>query len=94
MESKRGDAHVLLTVASGTFLAMDTQTIAVATDSKYAGIKDLIEAGRREPNATAASVASATGTGLLLLFLIERETGAKFRFVMKRMHESAAWREA
>ncbi len=111
IKSKRGDPHVVLTVASGTFLtaaarpeqgyglehftplaflAMDAQTIAVATDSKYGSIRDLIEAGRREPNAIAASVASATGTGRMLLFLMERETGAKFKFVSFKSGADAA----
>ena len=111
MKTKRGDPHVVLTVASGTFLtaaarpeqgyglehftplaflAMDAQTIAVAAESKYGSMKDLVEAGKREPNAIAASVASATGTGRLLLFLIERETGAKFKFVSFKSGADAA----
>ena len=111
IKSKRGDPHVVLTVASGTFLtaaarpeqgyglehftplaflAMDAQTIAVPTESKYATVKELIEAGRREPNAIAASVASATGTGRLLLWLLERETGAKFKFVSFKSGADAA----
>jgi tripartite-type tricarboxylate transporter receptor subunit TctC len=72
------------------FMAMDAQTVAVAAESKYATIKDLLEAGRRQPNAITASVASATGTGRLLLFLIERETGAKFKFVSFKSGADAA----
>ena len=111
IKSKRGDPHVVLTVASGTFLtaaarpeqgyglehftplaflALDSQAIAVLNESKYATIQDLIEGGRREPNAISASVASATGTGRLLLFLIERETGAKYKFVSFKSGADAA----
>ena len=111
VKSRRGDPHVLLTYASGTFLtaaarpeqgygmehftpvafmAMDAQTIAVNAESKYATLKDLLDAGRREPNTLAASVASATGTGRLLLYLLERETGARFRFVPFKSGADAA----
>lgn len=111
VKSKRGDPHVVLTFASGTFLtaaarpeqgygmehftpvafmAMDAQTIAVNADSKFATLKDLLDAGRREPNALAASVASATGTGRLLLYLLERDTGAKFKFVPFKSGADAA----
>ena len=102
IKSKKGDPHVVLTIATGTlltaasrpelglgleiytpiaFLALDPQAIAVPADSKFKTMKDLIEAGRREPNAIASAITSATGTGRLLLFLIERETGARFKFV-------------
>jgi putative tricarboxylic transport membrane protein len=111
IKSKRGDPHVVLTVASGTFLtaaarpeqgyglehftplaflAMDAQSIAVNADSKFTTVQNLIEAGRREPHQIAASVASATGTGRLLLFLMERETGAKFKFVPFKSGADAA----
>jgi len=102
VKGKRGDAHVVLTMATGSFLsavgrpelglamdnfqplaafALDPQAIAVAWDSKYKTMKDLIEAGKREPNAIASSITSATGTARVLLYLIERETGAKFKYV-------------
>lgn len=102
VKGKRGDPHVVLTMATGSFLAaanrkeldlglehytplvsfaLDPQVIAVSADSKFKTAKDLIEAGRKEPNVITASVASATGTGRLLLYIIERETGAKFKYV-------------
>jgi tripartite-type tricarboxylate transporter receptor subunit TctC len=102
VKGKRGDPHVVLTMATGSFLAaanrkeldlglehytplvsfaLDPQVIAVSADSKFKTARDLIEAGRKEPNVITASVASATGTGRLLLYLIERETGAKFKYV-------------
>lgn len=102
VKGKRGDPHVVLTMATGSFLAavnrkelelgiehftplaslaLDPQAIAVSADSKIKTIRELIEAGRKEPNVLTASIASATGTGRLLLYLIERETGAKFKYV-------------
>jgi len=102
VKGKRGDPHVVLTMATGSFLAaasrkeldlglehftplvslaLDPQVIAVAADSKYKSAKEVIEAGRKDPNALAAGITSATGTARLLLYLIERETGAKFKYV-------------
>ena len=102
IKGKRGDPHVVLTMATGSFLAaanrkeldlglehftpiasfaMDPQAIAVAADSKFKTARDLIEAGRKDPNVITASIASATGTARVLLYLIERETGAKFKYV-------------
>jgi putative tricarboxylic transport membrane protein len=102
VKGKRGDPHVVLTMATGSFLAaanrkdldlglehftpiaslaLDPQAIAVPADSKYKTARELIEAGRKEPNAITASITSATGTARVLLYLVERETGAKFRYV-------------
>jgi putative tricarboxylic transport membrane protein len=61
--------------------AIDPQVIAVAADSKFKTAKELLEAGRKEPNTLIAGITSATGTARLLLYVIEKETGAKFRFV-------------
>jgi putative tricarboxylic transport membrane protein len=102
IKGKRGDPHVVLTMATGSFLAaanrkeldlglehftpiasfaMDPQAIAVAADSKFKTARELIDSGRKEPNTLTASITSATGTARVLLYLIERETGAKFRYV-------------
>ncbi len=72
------------------FFVLDPQTIAVPAGSKYATFKDLVEAGRREPDAIACAVASAGGTGRLLLYQIERVTGAKFKFVAFKSGADAA----
>jgi len=63
------------------FLAQDPQAVMVAADSPYKTLKDLVEAGRREPNSLSASVASPGGTARMLLWLIERETGARYKMV-------------
>ncbi len=102
VKGKRGDPHVVLTMATGSFLAaanrkdldlglehytplaslsLDPQAIAVAANSKFRTVRDLIEAGRKEPYAITASITSATGTARVLLYLIDRETGAKFKYV-------------
>jgi putative tricarboxylic transport membrane protein len=102
VKGKRGDGHVVLTMATGSFLsamgrpelglglehftpiaayALDPQVVAVATDSKFKTMKDLVEAGKREPNSIASSITSATGTARVFLYVLERETGAKFKYV-------------
>jgi len=102
VKGKRGDPHVLLAVATGTFmsaltrsdlgfsiddftpvafLAMDPQVVAVSGDSKFNNVKDLIDAARREPNSIVSAIASATGSGRLFQYMLEKETGAKFKYV-------------
>jgi putative tricarboxylic transport membrane protein len=102
MKSKRGDPHVVLTVATGSllaaaartelglglenytllsFFAMDPQVISVATESKFKTFKELVDIGRREPNSLTMSVTTALGVSRHLLYLLDKETGAKFKFV-------------
>jgi putative tricarboxylic transport membrane protein len=102
VKGKKGDGHVVLTMATGSFLsamgrpdlglglehytpvagyAFDPQVIAVGMDSKFKTMKDLVEAGKKEPNQIAASITSATGTARVFLYVLERETGAKFKYV-------------
>lgn len=61
--------------------AQDPQAIAVRAESKFKSFKDIIDTAKREPNTITAAIASATGTGRIALYLIERETGAKFKYV-------------
>ena len=63
------------------FLAQDPQAVMVAAESPYRTLKDLLDAGRREPSSLAASITSPGGTGRLLIWLLERETGARFKAV-------------
>ncbi len=102
VKGKRGDPHVLLAVATGTFmsaltrpdlgfsledftpvafLAMDPQVVAVTGDGKYTNVKELIDAAKREPNSIVSAIASATGSGRLFQYMLEKETGAKFKYV-------------
>ena len=59
----------------------DLQSITVPVDSKFKTFKDLIETARREPNTIIDGIASATGTARYMLYQLERETGAKFKYV-------------
>lgn len=61
--------------------AQDPQAIAVRAESKFRSFKDIVEAAKREPNSITAAIASATGSARIALYLIERETGAKFKYV-------------
>lgn len=63
------------------FFALDPQAIIVPADGKYASIKDLMEAAKREPGTITCAVASAGGTGRQTLWMMERATGTRFRFV-------------
>ncbi len=102
VKGKKGDPHVLLAVATGTFmsalvrpdlgfsledftpvafLAMDPQVVAVTGDGKFNHIKDLIEVAKHEPNTLVSSIASATGSGRLFQYMLEKQTGAKFKYV-------------
>jgi len=102
IKSKRGDPHVILTVATGSlmsavirpdlalgldiltplaFFALDPQMVAVAAGSKIMNFREFLEASRRDPETALSAVASAGGTGRLLLYYLERETGVKFKFV-------------
>jgi putative tricarboxylic transport membrane protein len=102
VKGKKGDPHVILAVATGTFmsaltrtdlgfslddftpvafLAMDPQVVAVSGDSKFANVKELIDAAKREPNTIVSAIASATGSGRLFQYMLEKETGARFKYV-------------
>ncbi len=63
------------------FFAMDPQVIAVHVDTKFNNVRDLIEAAKREPGGISSAIASATGSGRLMLYMLEKETGARFRYV-------------
>lgn len=59
----------------------DLQSVTVPVDSKFKTFKELLDAARREPNSIISGIASATGTARLLLYHLEKETGAKFKYV-------------
>lgn len=102
VKGRRGDPHVLLSIATGTFmsalmrpdlgfslddftpvafLAMDPQLVAVTGDSRFKNVKALIDTAKREPNTLVSAIASATGSGRLFQYMLEKETGAKFKYV-------------
>jgi len=62
--------------------AIDPQTIMVAADSPYKTFKDLVEALKKDPGAFTAATTSTTGTGRLVLHLMEKAVpGLKIKFV-------------
>lgn len=62
--------------------AIDPQTIMVPANSPFKTAKDLIEAARAKPDSMVAAVTSATGTGRLVLHLLEKHVpGVKLKFV-------------
>lgn len=63
------------------FFARDPQGIMVAADSKYKTIKDLLDDAKPQPDTIVCAVTSATGTGRMTLWKLEKETGARFKFV-------------
>ena len=63
------------------FFARDPQGVMVLSTSPWRTFRQLIEHARREPGEITCAVTSATGTGRQTLWLIERTTGAKFKFV-------------
>lgn len=100
IKSKRGEPHIVMTVASMAlltqtmrpelglglenytplaFFAQDPQAVMVLADSPYKTFKDFIDAAKREPGSLVASVTSPGGSGRLMVWLIERETGTRFK---------------
>ncbi|MGZ8156771.1 MAG: Bug family tripartite tricarboxylate transporter substrate binding protein [Burkholderiales bacterium] len=63
------------------FLAQDPQALMVSASSPYKTFKDFVEAARKAPDGLVASITSPGGTGRMLVWMLERETGAKFRTV-------------
>ncbi len=63
-------------------MAIDPQTIMVPANSPYKTFKELVEAARSAPETLVAATTSVTGTGRMVVWMIEKAVpGAKFRFV-------------
>jgi putative tricarboxylic transport membrane protein len=61
--------------------ATDPQVIVVPADSKFATMKDLIEAGKREPGKIPMAITSPAGAARLMLYRLDKELGVKFAHV-------------
>ena len=59
--------------------AQDPQVVAVRTESKYKTYKELTDAARNGD--VVAGITGPTGSGRAALYYIERDTGAKFKYV-------------
>lgn len=63
-------------------MAIDPQTIMVPANSPYKTFKEMVEAARKAPDTLVAATTSVTGTGRMVVHLLEKAApGAKFRFV-------------
>ena len=63
-------------------MVVDPQTIMVPANSPYKTFRDLAEAARKAPDTLVAATTSATGTGRMVVYLIEKAVpGAKIRTV-------------
>ena len=60
-------------------LAQDPQVVAVRAESKFKTYKELTDAAR--DGGVVAGITGPTGSGRAALFYIERDTGAKFKYV-------------
>lgn len=63
------------------FLAQDPQALMVPVDAPYKTFKEFIEVAKRDPGALTASITTPGGSGQLLVWLIERATGTKYKTV-------------
>ena len=62
--------------------AIDPQTIMVPADSPYKTFKDLMDAVRRNPESLVGATTSATGTGRMVIWLMEKQVpGVRIKFV-------------
>jgi putative tricarboxylic transport membrane protein len=66
------------------FVAQDPQALMVLGDSPFKTLKDLIDTAKREPNTLVASVASAGGTARMLVWMMEKETGGRYKVVTNK----------
>jgi hypothetical protein len=57
------------------------KVVAVRTESKFTSFKELAAVGAKEPMTVIAGITGPTGSGRAALWKIERETGARFKFV-------------
>ena len=64
-----------------SFFAMDPQVISVSADSKWKSLKEIVDTSRREPNSLTMAVTTALGVSRHLLYLLDKEYGAKIKFV-------------
>jgi putative tricarboxylic transport membrane protein len=60
-------------------MAQDPQVVAVRAESKFKTYKELMSAAR--DGSVVAGITGPTGSGRIALYRIERDTGAKFKYV-------------
>ena len=63
-------------------MTIDPQTVMVPANSPYKTFRELAEAARKAPDTLVAATTSVSGTGRMVVYLIEKAVpGAKFKFV-------------
>lgn len=62
-------------------VAFDPNIVTVRTDYEYQTLKELIEAGKKEPGKIRWGGTGATGSDRVICLMLEKETGAKFNFI-------------
>ena len=63
-------------------MTIDPQTVMVPANSPYKNFRELVEAARKTPDSLVAATTSVSGTGRMVVYLIEKAVpGAKFKFV-------------
>ena len=79
----RSDMNIALDNYSPVALmTIDPQTIMVPANSPYKNVRELVEAARKAPDTLVAATTSVTGTGRMVVYLLEKAVpGVKFRFV-------------
>lgn len=79
----RPDMNIgLESYAPVALMTIDPQTVMVPANSPYKTFKELIEAARIAPDTVVAATTSVSGTGRMVVYLMEKAVpGAKFRFV-------------
>lgn len=60
---------------------LDSHTVAVRADSPYKSVKDLIEAAKKNPKSINVGVGTIGGTGHMVGYLLEKQSGARFNFI-------------
>jgi putative tricarboxylic transport membrane protein len=66
------------------FFASDPQAVTVPADSPFKTFKDLVAGAKSSPEGLSASVTSAGGSGHMLAWMIERQSGGKVRIVFNK----------
>jgi putative tricarboxylic transport membrane protein len=61
------------------FLAQDPQAVMVSATAPFKDLKDFIAASKKDPNGLVGSLTSPGGTGRMLVWMLERETGARLK---------------
>jgi putative tricarboxylic transport membrane protein len=79
----RADVNIALDNYTPVALfAVDPQTIMVRADSPYKTFRDLMDAVRREPDTLVGATTSATGSGRMVMYLMEKQApGSRIKFV-------------